>query len=238
MPPLRFLCLHGAGTNAEANQLTRELSKDYSAEFEFIEGQISAGPGPGVSGIFDPPYYNYFQWPRTTCNAAEDDNTVTAAFEQIYEALDGEEGPFDGVLGFSHGATLAFSFLVHHAKAAAQRCSPSPPSRSLGLRCAVFIAGMPPFREGDAVEGKATHDGRELVFDDDVDGYIDIPSLTVTGRRDFVHEHSLRLAKMCGGPGLARLLVHDKGHEVPADVRNVRTIASAIRQLGQIAMVL
>ena len=51
------------------------------------------------------------------------------------------EGPFDGILGFSHGATLAFGFLVQHAR--------EHPYEAMPVRCAVSFSGMPPFRLGE-----------------------------------------------------------------------------------------
>ncbi|KAH9988766.1 putative DUF341 family oxidoreductase [Xylariaceae sp. FL0662B] len=224
MPPLRFLCLHGAGTNssifqAQLGPLIRELSKDHCAEFVFVDGELSSDAGPGISGIFEPPYYSYFKWPRS--KDPEDDKSVEEAYDLIYEILEGDEGPFDGLIGFSHGATLAFGFLVNHAKTRSLE-----PVRNLGLRCAIFMNSLPPFRQLDS---------GELLFDGEMDGYLDIPSLNIAGRKDFVYEYSLRLAKLCN-PAPTRLLVHDKGHEVAGDPRNVREIAAAIRHLCQIAM--
>jgi predicted esterase len=193
--------------------------KDGSAEFVFIDGELDSGPGPGVSGTFEPPYYTYFKWPRAVKDP-DDDLSVEAAYQYIYDVLEGEDGPFDGILGFSHGATLAFGFLVHHAK--------RDPQRDLGLRCAIFMSSLPPFRQFDT---------GELLFDAGMQGHMHLPSLTIAGRKDFVFEHTLRLASLCD-PAPAQLLIHDQGHEVPRDSRNVREIAAAIRRLGDVAMLM
>ncbi|KAI0440609.1 putative DUF341 family oxidoreductase [Xylaria telfairii] len=224
MPPLRYLCLHGAGTNSDIFQaqlgpIIRELSKYDCADFVFVDGELDSEPGPGVAGTFDSPYYTYFKWPRSP--NASDDTSVEEAYQLIYDVLAGDEGPFDGLMGFSHGATLAFGFLVNHAKT-----RPHQPLRALGLRCAVFMSSIPPFRQLDS---------GELLFDACMGGHIDIPSITIAGRKDFVYEHTVRMASLCM-PGPAQLLIHDMGHEVPRDSRNVHEIAAAIRKLGDMAM--
>ncbi|RFU24181.1 hypothetical protein B7463_g12157, partial [Scytalidium lignicola] len=120
--------------------LSRELSKDQSIEFVFVDGELGSEPGPGVEGFFEPPYYTYFKWPRSA--APEDDQSVEIAYELIYDILTSDEGPFDGLVGFSHGATLAFGFLVHHAKTRQQQ-----PIRSLGLRrCIPTLVAVRPNR--------------------------------------------------------------------------------------------
>jgi hypothetical protein len=201
--------------------LCAELTKDQSAEFAFLDGEFETEPGPGVAGYFEPPYFSYFTWPRSTICSDADDRTVEEAYEQLYETLENDEVGFDGLIGFSHGATLAFGFLVHHAKS-----RPTQPIRNLGIRCAVFICSLPPFRQAPT---------GELLFDEGMAGHLEIPSLVIAGRRDFVYEHTLRLAKLCG-PAPSRMLVHDRGHEIPGDPRNVREMAAAVRQLCQVAM--
>lgn len=86
--------------------------------------------------------------------------TLEDAYELIYEAIE-EEGPFDGVLGFSQGASLAYSFLQQHA-----RKNPFDPPWAI-FRYAVFICGMPPFTAqpaasqaqsyGDLSQGHSLH---------------------------------------------------------------------------------
>jgi hypothetical protein len=72
---------------------------------------------------------------------SDDSEALEEAYDMIYEAIE-EDGPFDGILGFSQGATLAFQFLVEHAK----RNPYEVPGEGASFRCAVFICGMPPFR--------------------------------------------------------------------------------------------
>ena len=135
------------------------------------------------------------------------------AYDLLSETVE-EEGPFDGVLGFSHGGTLAAGFLAHHAKQ--HPYGPAP------FRCAVFISSLPPFQIDDA---------EQLHFDDTVLGHINIPTLHVVGKSDFVYNHSLRLHGLCDAES-ASLVVHDKGHEIPGDRKFVAAMTKALGELS------
>ena len=74
-------------------------------------------------------------------------------------------------------------------------------------------------------------DGEQLHFDDSLLGYLNIPTVHVVGKSDFVYNHSLRLYKLCDASS-ASLLVHDKGHEIPGDRKFVAAMAKALKNLG------
>ncbi|RAK81974.1 uncharacterized protein BO72DRAFT_523861 [Aspergillus fijiensis CBS 313.89] len=106
---MKVLCLHGYGTNPDV--LQHQLSAlrrdaDPSWEFVFLSGEIECSPAPGIEGTFPGPYYC---WTRTF-----DTESVDAAHALIEEAIE-ENGPFDGVLGFSQGAAVIASFMLEHA---------------------------------------------------------------------------------------------------------------------------
>lgn len=132
----------------------------------------------------------------------------------LYEIIE-QEGPFDGVLGFSQGATFAFGFLAQHAKK-----YPYEPPYAL-FRCAIFICSLPPFRMGK--NGK-------MVYDEGLEGVVRIPTLHVAGLEDSVLEHSKKLYMFCNN-GTAKLVIHSKGHEIPRAPREASTIAAACRDL-------
>ena len=60
-----------------------------------------------IKSLFPGPYLCYYPLPTY--------ENVKAAHEYIEEIID-EEGPFDGVIGFSQGAALASSMMLEHAK--------------------------------------------------------------------------------------------------------------------------
>lgn len=205
--------------------LTRKLEKDNSATFVYVGGELSCGPGPGIEHVYEGPYYSYHNWPRRLGNDRDDEQSVQRAHELLADVI-ATEGPFDGLLGFSHGATLAFSFLSQHA-----RLHPYEP---MPVRCALFFSAMPPFRLADGGDG-----GDDKWIYDDQEGLrgggLRIPTVHVVGKADFVLEHSLKLHALCD-PATASLVMHSKGHEIPGDKENVGLIDRAVRELGFRAM--
>ncbi|OKL57045.1 hypothetical protein UA08_07372 [Talaromyces atroroseus] len=220
--PMRLLCLHGWGTNVKKRQilqsqlapLMKDLQRDNSAVFHFIEGEIEAEPGPGIDGYFDGPYYSYYKFPRTFDDT---DESMMEAYELLYDVIE-EDGPFDGVMGFSHGGTLASGFLIHHAKT---RPYDPPP-----FRCAIFLNSLPPFR---------MNPGESPVVDADLEGYLTLPTLSIAGKKDFVFESSVALYNLCD-PRKSQLVVHENGHDVPRDPKNIKLMAQEVRKLFTVSM--
>ncbi|KAL4894910.1 hypothetical protein BDV59DRAFT_192302 [Aspergillus ambiguus] len=143
------------------DNLMTELRHDNTVIFHFLEGDIDSDPGPGIAGFYDGPYYSYYKFPQPFSNPDPDDASLLHAYDRLYGVLD-TEGPFDGILGFSHGGTLAAGFLIYHAKLYPQE----PPL----LRCAIFINSLPPFRMDP---------DQDPVIDPDLEGYITIPTLSI-----------------------------------------------------------
>ncbi|KAM0803142.1 putative DUF341 family oxidoreductase [Usnea florida] len=229
MPALKFLCLHGSGTSAEnsdnlrpyAEPLVRELERDNTASFHFVDGELeSATPGPGIGDTYESPYYSYHNWPRSL--DPSDDRSLREAYDFLYDMIE-EEGPFDAVLGFSQGATLAYSFLAQHARNSPYELAP--------FRCAIFFGALPPFR----IKGEDGGVTEQIIYDEDLQGAVSIPTLHVAGKSDFVYPHSIKLHQLCDA-SWAGLIVHPKGHEIPRDPKNVALIADGIREASHHAM--
>ncbi|ORX96599.1 serine hydrolase FSH [Clohesyomyces aquaticus] len=103
---MKLLCLHGYGTNAEclrAQLLPTMNAVGGDCECIFVEGEFPVGKSV-FTGNFDPPYWAYYKDPAF--------DSIAQAHELIEEAIE-VEGPFDGILGFSQGAALAMSYLLH-----------------------------------------------------------------------------------------------------------------------------
>jgi hypothetical protein len=82
-------------------------------EMIFTNGEIMASPSPDIEKVYEGPYYSFFSWSDPPTGSELE--SVSAAYQLIYDVIE-EEGPFDGILGFSQGATLASAFLMHHAE--------------------------------------------------------------------------------------------------------------------------
>ena len=200
----------------------RELEKDNSAEFHFLEGHIGSEPGPGVADFYDGPYLSYYHFPRRfPRNDDEEDDggdaSMFEAYEMLYDVIE-DEGPFDGILGFSHGGTLASGFLIHHTK--------THPFEPPPVRCAAFFNSLPPFR---------MNPGEKPVVDDNLSGYLSLPTLSFAGSTDFVREQSLDLYGLCEQKS-SELVQYKSGHDIPSDAASVEKIATAIRKLSTRAL--
>lgn len=142
---------------------------------------------------FTGPYHEWF----TTEGA--DDNLE--GFRLTYEGLEAseafvervirEQGPFDGLMGFSQGAVMAA------VMAAMQRAG-------------MALAGVPPLRF-ICVFGAAysEHPRHQEAF---LKGPVDIPTCHVIGHKDFVRKHSVMLVRQFKKP---IIIFHERGHVIP-----------------------
>jgi predicted esterase len=105
----------------------------------------------------------------------DDETDILAAYEQLDEAI-ALHGLFEGVLGFSHGGTLAAGYLIHHAKML--------PGQAPPFRCAIFVNPLPPFK---------MHPGQRPVIDQGLEGWIRIPVENIAGAMDELFDFSLAL---------------------------------------------
>lgn len=79
------------------------VSSEHS--FDFLDAQFKSSAGPGVAEFFAPPYlawHDHYQ-----------PSHVGNVHEYLREVIE-EDGPYDGVIGFSQGAALAASLLLYH----------------------------------------------------------------------------------------------------------------------------
>ncbi|CAG8026292.1 unnamed protein product [Penicillium salamii] len=140
---MRFLCLHGHGTNSQILEsqlepLRAHLPTDW--EFDFLDGEMEAEPATGVDQIFPGPYLCYHGEPVP--------GDVWNAYNLILDVVR-DEGPFDGVIAFSQGAAVAATIIAHEAK--------SNPEADV-FRLAVFLSATMPF-DMEAGTLKLAYDG-------------------------------------------------------------------------------
>ncbi|KAJ5123038.1 Serine hydrolase FSH [Penicillium atrosanguineum] len=229
---MRFLCLHGAGTNGEVRTFDRD---NFNANprhqifeiqtggirqqlekkghiFKFVNGKMDAAVESELEGVVDGPFYNHY--PRSP---AVPSAHLKEAFEHVLNII-ATEGPFDAVMGFSQGAALASALIAHQAKA-----HPEQPSL---FRAAVFICGGAPW-EGAGLNYIASQP----------DTYaINIPTANIVGKIDPLYPESMKLYQLCE-PSKAAFYDHGSKHMVPFDMKNTEemvrvieeTVAKAIR---------
>ena len=181
---------------------------------------------------------------------------MQSAFDLINEAIE-EEGPFDGLVGFSQGAALAASFIIKESNSA----EPTHP-----FKCAIFFCASVPFDPDSrpftvSPDGVCTYaDTKEVIpgfdlmstmpeaadpqYSASVDGstaflqryslpesnkpLITIPTTHILGMNDGYRQQGLRFKGFCS-PEKSELLEHGGGHEIPQDHSTTAKMVSCIQ---------
>ncbi|GAB4861324.1 hypothetical protein Ancab_036485 [Ancistrocladus abbreviatus] len=184
----RFLCLHGFRTSAEI--LKKQVGKWPESVLQkldlvFVDAPFPAQGKSDVEGIFDPPYYEWFQFNKFT---------EYTSFEECLEYIEGcmiKHGPIDGLLGFSQGAILSAALPGLQAKGIALKKVPK-------VKFIIIIGGAK-FRLESLVE---------KAYSSPFEG----PSLHFLGKEDFLRPYGTELLQSCVEPVVIH---HPKGHTVP-----------------------
>jgi Serine hydrolase (FSH1) len=193
--------------------------------FDFIDAECFCPAAPGIAGLYPPPYLCWYE------HGTPDD--VQAAHDYLVSVID-EDGPYDGVIGFSEGAALAASLLLWDEfltpshkprfKVAILLNSVIPlvPSSSLGQTLNEIVTGdqdsyldllVPGDREPSAEDQKQPL-SQAFCFPVKGSAIISIPTLHIIGTSDPFVESSRVLVDLCQ-PELAQVLLHEGGHELP-----------------------
>jgi len=165
----------------------------------------------GVEGLFEPPFTCWFTYDR---------DSVAQSHELILSVVE-DEGPFDGIIGFSQGAAIAASIIIHHAQT-----HPLEPQYSL-FKCAIFLCGgLPPNYEGTRL------------LSPELDGQvIKIPTAHIMGKKDNLLPDSLALHGLCD-KSTSALYHHGQGHEIPRDTKTTTAMAAIIKSTIDRALLL
>jgi hypothetical protein len=168
------------------------LESDQSAEFHFVQGPYEVTPPEGYEEFFGgAPYYRFIvaegeeaskvdvlerirDFPQLetpemtmrelmTYGIARTDKSAAYTLKYLYDIME-SEGPFDGIVGYSEGATIAATLLLH------EQMLQDEHGRIPMFKCALFFGGWPPV--------KPTLDG--LVLSDESDLMIDIPTCHIS----------------------------------------------------------
>ncbi|WOH02693.1 hypothetical protein DCAR_0522082 [Daucus carota subsp. sativus] len=185
----KFLCLHGFRTSGHIlkTQLNRwpEFVLD-KLDLVFADGPLPASGGNGVEGIFDPPYYEWYQ-PNEDCSEY---TNFGGCLEYIEECMI-KHGPFDGLLGFSQGAFLSAALPGLQAKGLALTEVPK-------IKFLIIIGGAK--LKNEDISEKAYSDT------------ITCPSLHMLGDADALKPDSITLLDSFVDPVVIH---HPKGHTIP-----------------------
>jgi predicted esterase len=197
--------------------------------FDFVDGEGNCDAAPGMSGSYPPPYFCWYE--------RGDPGEVQAAHEHLRSVVD-EDGPYDGVIGFSEGAALAAGLLL------SDECSAAEPRFKVAILFNSVVPLVPsgcdcpgaslsevvqghqdsyldlllPREQKDAAteEERAAVLSRALCFSPQGGHKISIPTIHVIGEKDAFAESSRLVVDLCT-PDTAQVVIHDGGHELPRD---------------------
>ncbi|KAJ4419093.1 hypothetical protein N0V85_001191 [Neurospora sp. IMI 360204] len=183
--------------------------------FDFVEGGVESPPAPGIAALFpNTDYYAYYD-PKSP-------QSILQALDDLSAYLT-DEGPFDGVMGFSQGAALAsmlISRFCNNASVSNKEASHTYTASSSPFSFAIFICAAAPLCEDSLRSGTIKHldpderGGKEEDRKASSTFKLPIPVANIVGRKDPDLAASLRLAGLCQGPSV--LLDHGAGHEIPS----------------------
>lgn len=105
--------------------LSSRLSSHHS--FDFLDGQFECPPAPGISELFPSPYLAWYSDYET--------QSIQRVHEFLLSVIE-EDGPYDGIVGFSEGAAVAASLLLSDEQNAEMS------GEDLKFKVAVFFNGV------------------------------------------------------------------------------------------------
>ncbi|KAK1637092.1 serine hydrolase FSH [Colletotrichum phormii] len=133
---MRILCLHGYGTSGAIlrSQLDAFIhNADASYEFVFLDGEYECQRAHGIGKFAQPPFRCF--------NESFGPHAIQSSLDHLQDFID-DEGPFDGLLGFSQGGSLALAYLLQMAETMAANPG-TPPTFSFAVFLSTIVAFSP-----------------------------------------------------------------------------------------------
>ena len=138
--------------------------------------------------------------------------SVGIALEYLHNIIK-DEGPFDGVIGISEGASVAATLLIEDIQACKARQTRSP------LRCGIFYIGAPAWLA----------DGTKAWLAEEHGQVIDVPTCHIMGVKDVFREGAEQLLKICESD--KAFVINDPGgHRIPQDYETNKLVADWVRE--------
>ncbi|OGM50471.1 hypothetical protein ABOM_001024 [Aspergillus bombycis] len=214
---MRFLCLHGIGSNSQASTtfeqqtaaIRYELGNQHT--YDFVEGGV-----PWESSI--PQATETDEATFTFCDPKEPQSCQQAARD--LDRYIKEEGPFDGIIGFSLGATIALSWLVNW-----DQTKQGVRSHGAPFKVAVFFSSASQPYDLDAL----ARDHIAYLNPAQMSRVLDMPTAHIWGSADPHAADARRAVEFCD-PQKRSVFVHANGHEIPDSVENTVSIAKVINR--------
>ncbi|EPS42290.1 hypothetical protein H072_3761 [Dactylellina haptotyla CBS 200.50] len=199
---MHFLCLHGLGTNSKVLEtqtaaIRAELGDGHT--YDFVDGAVPWPKAPELGDMFsdNDQYFGYYD-PHN----AQSMYKALLDLENYIET----EGPFDGLLTFSHGGALSSSLLLGKAAESIEDGIDSKWKNP--FKCAIFLCSGVPW----SLEHLRKN---ELVrLDRNFGSQISIPTAHVWALNDVWGDMSAVVEALCL-PQVRHSSIHSEGHTVP-----------------------
>ncbi|KAK7385358.1 hypothetical protein VNO78_31074 [Psophocarpus tetragonolobus] len=200
----RFLCLHGFRTSGQI--LKTQIHKWPQSVLDnfdlvFVDAPFPCQGKSDVEGIFDPPYYEWFQFNK--------EFTEYTNFEECLKYIEDcmiKHGPIDGLLGFSQGAILSAALPGLQEKGVALTKVPK-------VKFLIIVGGAK-FRSPSVVDKAYSSP-------------ISCRSLHFLGETDFLKNYGMELLESFVEPVVIH---HPKGHTIPRlDDKSLETMMDFIK---------
>ncbi|KAM3342411.1 dihydrofolate reductase [Capsicum galapagoense] len=203
----KFLCLHGFRTSGSI--LKKQIFDKWPTQvvdkldLVFVDAPLPCQGKSEVEGIFDPPYYEWFQFNKEFTEYQNFDKCL----EYIEECMI-KHGPFDGLLGFSQGAILSGAMSGLQDKGVALTKVPK-------IKYLIIIGGAK-FQNKSVAENAYSSP-------------IKCPSVHFLGEQDYLKKYGKELLESCVDPVVIH---HPKGHTIPRfDEKGLESMLSFIEKV-------
>ena len=173
-------------------------------------------PAPGIEDVFgkSDDYYTYFN-PDSAFG-------ILSAVNYLADYI-ASEGPFDAVMGFSQGASLAATLILRNQEA--RKGDSTTAHRQNPFKCAIFLSGQLPFDCTDLERGEI----RQMEPDQD-NVVMEIPTANFWGINDTLYpDASPKLCRLCV-QGSRLEVTHMAGHGIPSKGDELEKMAIAFRE--------
>ncbi|MCJ1447603.1 MAG: hypothetical protein MMC23_008114 [Stictis urceolatum] len=197
---------------AQTAALRYELGDGHT--YEFVQATIPCDPAPEIASTAssEASYYSYFD--------PESPQTFARALDQLDKYLS-TEGPFDGAIAFSQGASLIASYLISMERAGRKPFS-----------CTILFS-TPPVIDPASVEEHTKHTQLRLADPDTYGCLISTPTVHIWGDKDKQKATAERLSMLCD-PAQTNVYVHDGDHEIPS-LKSKRHVVETVKVIRRLA---
>lgn len=201
-----------------------------------MTGPVEAPPAPGLAEQYEGPFYRFldkdaphinqftglsaslaehFSSPEACGRALRETGMASVNSSTVCDFLEKHLGQhqeflYDGVLGFSEGASVAAALMLRQ----------NSQGKEWPFQFAIFICGMPPFR----------WDANDVVLPNETTQRIHVPTAHILGAEDAGRQASRILYDLCEESS-ASLVYHKGGHTIPWDRTSTALIGETIRRV-------